>query len=243
MMLDDAESEMRGDLLIYSSSELERIRTDTYLSIVHTIYYRYYERWQSVVPEVPGSYRKHLDRLYSLIQSELGRKQSIVLNGHKVVLSEPQRKPVMSLHRVTSFSLEALLIVTLLTAAMLGLKRVFNLSNGSFAIVYGLAIVSFIAVAGIVSKNARAIFAELVSLAKHVLRQKNDSKARGPSRPQRKLRPDAGQVREATRLSARFRATSFAAQEQVVGRPAREELRTVGRNDAARMPGFHDPTG
>ena len=42
MMLDDAESEMKADLIIYSTANLESIQTDTYLSIVQTIYYKYY---------------------------------------------------------------------------------------------------------------------------------------------------------------------------------------------------------
>ena len=39
LVLEDAESEMCADLLIYSTNSLERLRTDTYLSIVHAIYY------------------------------------------------------------------------------------------------------------------------------------------------------------------------------------------------------------
>lgn len=174
LMLDDAESETQGDLLIYSTSHLDWIRTETYLSIVHTIYYKHYLRWKSVIPDPKNDYKKHLDNLYSKIKSAAGKKQMIPVNGHKVVLSATRRKPVVTLHRIVNFSMQALLVIVLLTAALLGLKTVFNLSNTSFAFIYILSISSFMAVAGIVSKEARTIFAEFVSLAKFFSRKKID---------------------------------------------------------------------
>lgn len=177
LMLEDAESEMQADLLIFSTSELESIRVDTYLSIVHTLYYKYYLRWKSVIPATVEGYRKHLDGLYSKICSGVKRKKNIAVNGHSVILQTPRRKPVVTLHRIVSFSLQALLLIILLTAAMLGLKAAFNLSNASFAAIYILAISSFMAVAGIVSKEARIIFSEFVSLAKFFSRKRiGDSK-------------------------------------------------------------------
>lgn len=174
MSLDDPESEMKADLLIYSTSHLERLRTETYLSIVHTIYYKYYLRWDSMVPDRTDTYKRHLDELYSRIKSSVKRKQMIPVNGHKVVLPTPSRRPVMTIHRIVSFALQALTVIILLTAAMLGLKAAFNLSNTSFAAIYVLAISSFMAVAGIVSKEARMLFAEFASLAKFVFRRKVD---------------------------------------------------------------------
>jgi hypothetical protein len=171
LLLDDAESGMQGDLLIYSTTNLDRIHTETYLTIVRCIYYKYYLPWQSITKDPQEAYKKHLDSLYTKIQTELGKKREILVNGHKKILAPPARRPVMTLHKVTSFAIQALIVVILLTAAMLGLKFTFHLSNGSFAAIYGLAVASFIALAGIVSKNARAVFAELASLAKHVLRK------------------------------------------------------------------------
>jgi hypothetical protein len=172
LTLGDAESETQGDLLIYSTSSLDRIRTETYLSIIHTIYYKHYLRWKNVIPDPKHNYKKHLDGLYSKIKSAVGKKQIILVNGHKAVLPTPRRKPVMTIHRIVNFSMQALLVIILLTTAMLGLKAAFNLSNTSFAVIFVLAISSFMAVAGIVSKEARMIFAEFVSLAKFFSRKK-----------------------------------------------------------------------
>jgi hypothetical protein len=172
MMLDDPESEMKADLLIYSTENLENIQTESYLSIVHTIYYKYYLRWDSVVPDPTDAYKAHLDELYSRIKASIGRKRMIAVNGHKTILATTSKKRVMTLHRIVSFAFQALIVIMLLTASMLGLKAVFRLSNSSFAAIYILAISSFMAVAGIVSKEARMLFAEFVALAKFVFRRK-----------------------------------------------------------------------
>lgn len=174
LMLDDPESEMQADLLIFSTSRFDRLQTETYLAIVHTLYYKYYLRWKSVVPKTTDAYKNHLDALYSKVRSSVSRKRTIPVNGHSAVLKAPARKPIMTVHRIVSFSFQALLVIVLLTAAMLGLKAVFNLSNSSFAAIYILAISSFMAVAGIVSKDARAIFKEFASLAKFFSRRRLD---------------------------------------------------------------------
>lgn len=171
LMLDDPESEMRADLLVYSTSDLESIHSETYLSIVHTIYYKYYLPWQSITKDSPDEYKKHLDLLYSGIKSDIGKKTSIVVNGHKAILSAPERKPAMTFHPVTVFSLQALGVIVLLAAVMVGLKFAFNLSDGSLVLIFSLALASFLAVASILSKNARAVFAQLVMLAKHIIRK------------------------------------------------------------------------
>jgi hypothetical protein len=174
MELDDPESEMKADLLIYSTADLEKLRTETYLSIVHAIYYKYYLRWDSIVPDTTDAYKKHLDELYSRIKAGVRKRQTIPVNGHKTILPTTSKKPVMTLHRIVSFALQALTVIILLTAAMLGLKAAFNLSNTSLAAIYVLAISSFMAVAGIVSKEARSVFTEIVALAKFVLRRRVD---------------------------------------------------------------------
>jgi hypothetical protein len=168
LMHDDAESEMRAELLIYSPSPVERIRTETYLSVVRTIYYKYYLRWKSVVPATDDEYKKHLDLLFAKIQAKVGRQQSIAVNGHRAILRPTVKKSVITVHKLVGFSAQALIVIVLLTASMLGLRLAFNINGTLFVAIYGLALLSFFAVAGIVSKDARTIFGELVSLVKYI---------------------------------------------------------------------------
>lgn len=167
LMLSDSESELSGSLLIYSPSALDRIRSETYLAILRTLYYEHYLRWQSIEPGIKGVYKKHLDVLYSKIKANVRDKTTLVVNGYREVLPSLEKPPVKTQNRILSFALPALSVIVVLTAVMLGLKWLFNLSNTSFAAIYGLAISSFVAVSGIVSKEARAIFGEFASLAKY----------------------------------------------------------------------------
>ncbi len=177
LMLNDFESEMRSDLLVFASSELERMGRETYLAIVHALYYKYYLRWKTVRPGTEAEYKKHLDHLFDRIRSGLSDKKNVIVNGHNLILPSPAGKPVFSMHRIISFSIQSLLVVILLTAAMLGLKSAFNLSDYLFAAVFILAMGSFVTVAGIVSKDAREVLSQLIDLAKFVwYRRLDDSK-------------------------------------------------------------------
>jgi hypothetical protein len=167
LTLDDSESELSGSLLIYGPTPIESIRTDTYRAIIRTVYFKHYLRWASVDDSSTEEYEKHLGALFSSIDSDIQNKLTLVVNGYHEVLPSSAPPPVMTLHRIVSFSFQALFVIILLTATMLSLKKAFGLSNTSFAAIYGLAISSFVAVAGIVSKEAREMFQEFASLAKH----------------------------------------------------------------------------
>jgi hypothetical protein len=168
LMHDDVESEMRAELLIYSAPPLESIRTETYLKVVHTIYYKYYLRWKSVIPESANEYEKQLDHLFGRIKSSIGKRRAIAINGHKTVLRPTTRKPIVTVHKLVGFAAQALIVIVLLTASILALRLAFNITGSLLITIYGIALLSFFAVAGIVSKDARAIFGELVALVKYI---------------------------------------------------------------------------
>jgi hypothetical protein len=176
LMMNDSESELSGALLIYCPTPLESIRSETYLSILRTVYYENYLRWKGENSSVKAIYKKHLDTLYLKVESEVRKTPTLIVNGYREILSASERPPIITMHRIVSFSAQGLFIVLLLTATMLSLKWVFGLSNASFAAIYCLAISSFLALAGIVSKEARAMFQEVASLAKYFFgRRRNNS--------------------------------------------------------------------
>jgi GNAT superfamily N-acetyltransferase len=167
LMLRDSESELSGSLLIYCPAPMDRIHGETYLSILRTVYYEHYLRWMSVEPGTKGAYKKHLDALYRRVEADVFNKAMLIVDGYREAPTPPERPPLMTQHRILSFSFQALTGIVLLTGTMLSLKWLFNLSNASFAIIYGLAITSFVAVAGIVSDEARVMFKEFANLAKY----------------------------------------------------------------------------
>jgi hypothetical protein len=163
----NAESEMAADLLLLSQDPIERLQKETYLSIVRTLYYSYYLPWSNIVPGASKDYRRHLDGLFSRINSELGKKRIVPVNGHSVTLHAPGMELAVNSHRPTiTFAAQALGVIVAVTASMVALRAAFNLSNNSFITVYALALFSFMAVAAVVSKEARAVFSDLVGLTK-----------------------------------------------------------------------------
>jgi hypothetical protein len=122
LLLDDPESEMRANLLIYSAGGVESLHVETYLSIVHAIYFKYYLPWNSGISEDAQAYEDHLKDVYSKIEASLDGKRTIPVNGRKLVLNAPERRPPVRLHRVVSFTIQALTAIVLLTAALLGLR-------------------------------------------------------------------------------------------------------------------------
>jgi hypothetical protein len=171
---ENPESEVKADLLIYSMPHVDMLRVETFLSIVKTLYYKYYLPWKNIRSNTSTKYKNHLDALYSKIESDVRRQSLITVNGHQDILSAPSQQPNTFLHDTVNFALQALCVVILLTAAMLTLRSIFNLSDTFFALVYVLAIASFVAVAGIVSKDARRVFGQMSSIAKYAFdRQKN----------------------------------------------------------------------
>ena len=187
LRLEDAESEMRADLLVYSPAKIQSLKTDTYLAMVRSIYYEYYLPWKSLLPERQDAYREHLDRLFRSISTSVQGKKSVTVNGHKTLLSAPERQRPMTVHRIVMFGLQASLVTLLLTASMLGLKSAFGLSNASFAGVFLLALGSFVALAGIVSKDARDVLAQLLVFAKDVMRLRSKSEGLLNESPQPRL--------------------------------------------------------
>src|ERR1041385_130836 len=154
LTMDYVESEMCADLLIYSATHLETIHTETFTEIVSTLYYKYYLAWQDNAPASRQErYKRYIDGLYSKLEANLRGEKTISVNGHQHVLATPTESQTVSHRGIVTFSIMALVVIVLLAAALLGLKAYFGLSDSSFITMYGLAIISFFAVTGVVSKE------------------------------------------------------------------------------------------
>lgn len=167
---DDIESEIRAHLLIYTTSPLQRIHAETYLKVVHTIYYKYYLRWNTMEPATIDEYQKHLDWLFTTIKSKIGKRKTIAIeNDHPSRQLSPAHKPMFPVNKLVWFVAQAALVIAVLTAILLGLRSAFNISEVFLFTAFILAVLTFFAVAGIKDKNARSLFGELVALVKYYL--------------------------------------------------------------------------
>jgi hypothetical protein len=178
---DNRESEMQADLLMFSTSEMDSIKPETYLSIVHTLYYKYYLRWYTYGP-VSKNYKKPLDQLFRRIKKAVRERDRIFIGDREDELSKPA-PPISEDRRILVFVARAIGIIVLLTIALVALQWAFKIPNSSFIAIYIVAVSSVIAVAGIVSKEARKIFKQIVSLAKVYIHAKGIDSGRSQKSP------------------------------------------------------------
>ncbi len=164
----DAETEMRADLLIFTDEPVDRIQRETYLRIVKAIYFDYYLPWMDTHTLHGPVYKKYLEQLFERIDRNTGRNRIIELNGHNVVLQPAGAKTSPRTARMIRFPIQALAVVVVLSTAMLILRHSFSLSDTSLAFVFCLAMLSYMATAGVVSKEARDMFERLASHLKEV---------------------------------------------------------------------------
>ena len=86
--LDNYESDSPGYLLILPTSSADAILRETYISIVHLIYFDHYFRWyEPFLAETKATYSDVLRKNLSEIESELASRELIQLNGTKGAIS------------------------------------------------------------------------------------------------------------------------------------------------------------
>ncbi len=85
------ESEMRAVLMIYYTGEHNKIKKETFLMIVNTIYYKHYLRWYDhfLTEHNKATYINGLSHLCDKLHDEIKNKSFIELNGHHNLPSEP----------------------------------------------------------------------------------------------------------------------------------------------------------
>jgi len=82
------ESEMRAILMIYSNDDIKQIKKETYLMVINTLFYKYYQRWYAdfFTEAERTEYKIDLDGLSEAIQKELSNKKVIDINGYHNLL-------------------------------------------------------------------------------------------------------------------------------------------------------------
>lgn len=174
------EAELRTDLLILSREKLESIHSETYRSIVRTIFFDYFGRWYSIYEDEVTAYNAYLEQLCERVLRDSPHPR-VPVNGHKVVMTESTPTPP---HRqLINFTALALLCIAIFSGALFYMKHRLQLSDISFTIVYVLILVTTFGVMAVVSAEARLVFYRIMSLARVILSQKNTklhAKARKP---------------------------------------------------------------
>ena len=82
------ESQMRAILMIHSRDELKQLRKETYLMIINALYYKYYERWYSIIfnEEEKTVYKNSINQLVEMIKKDVDHRKAIDINGYHNLL-------------------------------------------------------------------------------------------------------------------------------------------------------------
>jgi hypothetical protein len=160
------ESEMAAALVVFAYDRIEEISRETYLSIVESVYFKYYSRWYSIYEDTAADYVAHLHALFSRIEMETKNMKQIKLNGFKSTFQETPSSETVSETRILWFAVRSLFVVVFLAFLLMKLREVYSLSLFALLLIYLLALLSFFSLMALYSKTALIVFKRLLALFK-----------------------------------------------------------------------------
>ncbi|HEX2839365.1 MAG TPA: hypothetical protein VHN77_14705 [Phycisphaerales bacterium] len=121
------ESDTRAHLLLAAREPVSVIRADTLLNVVHTVYFRHYQRWYDYClldDDAKAKYRAWLLDRYKRLQRDMEGRDVIALNGAEVLPEQVSktRKPPLTRHPgviAPLAALAAMVLVAVLFAILL----------------------------------------------------------------------------------------------------------------------------
>jgi len=119
--LTNIESECPAVLLLAGDPRLQRIKKDTYLSIVNTLYHQHYIRWYSIYPPRQSSERlRRTMALESRIEREIRQAKWIGLNGNALTLQSLGSEETVTSAAETNLATNAVRAAIVLVVALAG---------------------------------------------------------------------------------------------------------------------------
>ncbi len=162
------ESQTRAVLMMYSAVEVKQIKTETYLKIIQTIYFKYYERWyfDFFLEKERTEYKTLLNNLFEKIKKSIGNKDYIEINGYNNLLplnptdfAEIKGRKMI---KVLSFAIIFIVSIFVFGSLVLLIKKYFDIDIENQTAILTIAI---IAASGITS----FIFGNRSNLSRKIL--------------------------------------------------------------------------
>lgn len=144
--LTNYESQMRAVLMIFSQEEKKSIHKETYMAIVHTLFYKYYQRWYKVffTEAEYSQYSQSLDILYDQIKKDVMGRKIIEINGYQnllplitIDLNDYKSKKGI---KIISFIILFLLTLTVFGATTLFIQNQFKIDISNQATLFILSV-------------------------------------------------------------------------------------------------------
>lgn len=149
------ESQMRAILMMHSNNEVKQIKKETYLMMIRTLYYKYYQKWYNEFFDESErkEYKILLDGLFEIIKKELSNKETIEINGyHNLLPLNPTDFSEMKAKK--GLKLAAFLIIFLLGLFLVGGLAIFISKKWGIEVSTQFEIASFSLVVGAIVTSA-----------------------------------------------------------------------------------------
>lgn len=104
------------------------ISKESYLKIIHTIYFNHYLRWYTPIlkKEELSRYKKELNELYEKIENQLANKSKIDINGYKNIFDN--QTPIDIEKKGMKFGAFSLIIIIFATIFIMSIAKYFGTS-------------------------------------------------------------------------------------------------------------------
>lgn len=166
--VDNFESEMKGILMIYSTTETNQIRKETFFQIVNAIYFKYYQRWYNefLSPEQMIEYGRGLHSLVSKMEEELKNKDTIEVNGYSgLYLSQDGSLRALVKTRTVRLATGVLLLALCfisVTAAYLFLRTKYAIDAVTLETIFYVSLILVIFLFSAIFEKKSGLFSKLV---------------------------------------------------------------------------------
>ena len=165
---DNFESEMKGVLMIYSTTETTHIRKETFFQIVKAIYFKYYQRWYNefLTSDQMIEYGRGLHNLVAKLEEELKNKNVIEINGypHLNPWQGESLKTLVRSRTIRSITGAALLAVCFVavTGVYLFLRTKFAIDATALGMIFYASLFMVIFLFSLIFERKSSVFSKLV---------------------------------------------------------------------------------
>lgn len=166
--INNYESQMKSVLMLYSLDGTKKIRKDTFLQIVHAIYFKYNQRWYNAFLDEDQKieYQKGLNRLLSKIEKDISKKEFIEINGYGGLFSQlPPDSGIFERHKLLKIITGILLFIVcfvLVTAIYLFLKLRFGIDEAALGPIFYTTLFLMIFLFAIIFEKKSNVFSKII---------------------------------------------------------------------------------
>lgn len=145
------ESELQSVLMMYTDSSIKKIKKDTYLMFVHTIYFKHYKRWYDrfFSEQEQMKYSIGLQKLIDTINTKLEKKDYVEINGYSHLFQTNHEPEVKNRKKaIISIGLLVLLIILILLFSAIHIlaKEKFGIDNDGQRNIILVSIISILVI-------------------------------------------------------------------------------------------------